>query len=65
MTTQNSQPYDFAAWQDRLGITATQAAEALDISVTFYHSLRRAGAGRKLYAWAAYGIECHATKDGL
>ena len=57
------QTYDYAGWQERLQLTSTQAAEALDVSVSFYLTLRRKSTGRKLYAWAAYGIEAAAGKQ--
>lgn len=50
--------YDYASWQQRLGFTGEQAAHALDISISMYATLKRNGKGRKLYAYAAYGIEC-------
>lgn len=51
------QSFDYAAWQARLGFTNQQAAHALDISTSMLASLKRNGTGRKLYAWAAYGVE--------
>lgn len=56
----SDQAYDFTAWQARLGLDNAQAAQALGVSKSFFLQLRRDGGGRKLYAWAAYGIECHA-----
>jgi hypothetical protein len=49
--------FDYASWQARLGLTTKEAAEALDISVSMLSALKRDGKGRKLYAWAAWGIE--------
>lgn len=54
------QAYDFAAWQARLNLSTKGAAGALGVSPSFFLQLRRDGGGRKLYAWAAHGIECHA-----
>lgn len=51
------QPFDYVAWQAYMNFTNAQAADALDISASFYSQLRRAGIGRKLYAWAAYGMQ--------
>lgn len=51
------QSYDYAGWQARLGLTNLQAAHALDISPSMFATLKRKVKGRKLYAWAAYGIE--------
>ncbi len=51
-------PYDYALWQSRLDLTNEQAAHALDVSTSMFATLKRNGKGRKLYAWAAYGIEC-------
>ena len=56
------QLYDFTAWQQRLNLTTKQAAEAMDVSESFLHQLKREGKGRKLYAWAAYGIEQAASQ---
>lgn len=52
------QPFDYAAWQERMRFTNPQAAAALDVSDSFFSALKRNGKGRKVYAFAAYGIEC-------
>lgn len=49
--------FDYAGWQERMLFTAKQAADALDVSVSMFLTLKRNASGRKLYAWAAYGIE--------
>lgn len=54
------QPYDFAAWQLRLNLSNDQAAEAIGVSKSFYMTSKRNGKARKVYIWAAYGIECAA-----
>ncbi len=51
------QAFDFAGWQERLSYSNDQAALALDVSRSFFLELRRKNGGRKIYAWAAYGIE--------
>lgn len=50
--------FDYAGWQLRMQFDVPQAAAALDISTSMFSTLKRNGRGRKLYAWAAYGIEC-------
>lgn len=50
--------FDYAGWQERMGFNSAQAAAALDVSVSMYCKLRKDGKSRKLYAWAAYGVEC-------
>lgn len=57
-------PFDYAGWQERLKLTNQQAAQALDISLSFFAALKRNGKGRRIYAWAAYGIECAARAAG-
>lgn len=52
------QAFDYTSWQQRLNFTNQQAAHALDVSESFYSQLKRKGSGRKVYAFAAYGIEC-------
>ena len=54
------QTFNYQAWRARLGITAKQAAEAIDVSYSMYCKLEREGTGRKVYAWAAYGVEAAA-----
>ncbi len=56
------QIYNFAAWQKRMNLSREQAAHALDVSPSFYSKLKRDGTGRKLYAWAAHGLECARDK---
>ena len=55
-------PFDYSAWQDRMGYTNAEAADALDISQGMFFTLRREGKGRAVYAWAAYGRECAKEK---
>lgn len=52
------QPFNYTAWQERMRFTNQQAAAALDVSESFFSTLKRNGTGRKVYAFAAYGVEC-------
>lgn len=56
--------FDYAEWQARMGLSNDAAAVALDISKGMFCKLKRDGKGRKVYAWAAYGREAYALKNG-
>ncbi len=55
--------FDFAACRARLGLTREVMAQTMGVSESHYCKLEREGAGRKLYAWAAYGVECAAKMN--
>ncbi len=50
--------FDYDGWQQRMGYSNEQAAQAIDVSVGMFLTLRRNGSGRAVYMWAAYGREC-------
>lgn len=52
-------PFNFKAWRVRMGLLPQRAAGALDVSYSFYCKMEKLGEGRKVYAWAAYGLEAY------
>lgn len=50
-------PFNYAGWRERLGWSREQAQAALGISRTYYWQLEKNGAGSRMAAWAAYGLE--------